>query len=870
MKKIIILSLSTLLLFLTACNFGIPEKIYLKLKSQYAFSIGDYEKKLSEYISVDSILDSLESSSSTVNFDIYDYNPNSSAPYQQYLMNFSFGEIPINISQYLEDMDFAKDISSISFDKDIEVPSLEMSSSPTSSITLPDINSKIQSNISLSDLTLPVPASGSVSTSLLIPVTGVTYSSITFSAGYMNVTVTPPSGISGNLSLNMAIGTKSASGTVNASTAKTIKIPLSGLTLSQTIALSVTGTSSTGSAGTYTLSFALSDDTEISKVTGLTMDLGSDGDMDISQTINMSTNSAFVNCVIGSGEVTVSSALPSGWSNITLDSSIALSGGLTASNSEFTDNNTGSDFINKSLDLSGKTYTAGNISTSGTISITLSNSTIVLNGTNTVDLTLNCDIETVSSATIDLDSISDQLSINDTESLPTGMQNYISYVVLNSSGISGTYKNTLPTGNDITIAAISNFFGLGSTGNPVTETLAANTTNEEIELTSSGTKTIHPATDTEIDFSIDINLPGATNEHPEYVTLSNITLGETYNISISLTPVFDWDSLGLDPSAVTSISDSIDTGFDVGTIFDQLTSILEDDTIVEKLEFEEVPLYLYAVAPGVDSFPVDMAFEGTLKGKIGTTEVELLPTATEIAAGTTSAEIPLSFTGNDLTINSDDIVINDLEEDFDNDCCTKADLADLINANLDGTLQIEYDLGITGSGLNGEIVIEKEDLEGLSISSICMIARLVIKLKLNITDEITMDLLKLGDIEAGTDLFDRTEATDYEDFEKFIDIINNISIMYTVENGVFNYTDATKNVKIEMVSTNPNIEKTLSLGGGSISLSVDEMKSVLNSSCFAPTINMIAPTGTISIQRNAGISMNAAIILYADGQVLIN
>ena len=52
--------------------------------------------------------------------------------------------------------------------------------------------------------------------------------------------------------------------------------------------------------------------------------------------------------------------------------------------------------------------------------------------------------------------------------------------------------------------------------------------------------------------------------------------------------------------------------------------------------------------------------------------------------------------------------------------------------------------------------------------------------------------------------------------------------------------------------------------------SMDEMKSVLKCAKFTPTINLTAPAGIINIQRNASIGMNAAIILYADGKVLIN
>lgn len=865
MKRFILILTSIIVFIFTACNMELPQNIYIKLKSQYAFSMGNYEKALSDYISVDTLMDSFNTSASSVKFKIYDYNPDKSNALQQYLIDFSFGEIPINIEQYLSNMDFADQLQNLSFDQNIEIPSLGMKNTPATSISLPDINKKICSSMTLPAQSIPVPASGSISsTQINISVATPTYSQMDFSGGYLNIKVTPPSGATGNVTLNFEVSSAKASVKVTGTEANTAKVPLSGLSLSQTIPLTVSGTSSTGKAGVYAISFEFSDDTKIKKIKGLTMDLGSDSTISLNQTINMSVNETFKECVIGTGELKAYTALPDGWQNVTIIPNLNLSGGITASNSEFVDE-AGNYLFNRKLNLAGKTYTtssnSGNINLSGSLAITLSNSTIVFDNSNSVDVKIECDIGTVTSATVNLASIKDNLSMTNTESLPAEVKEYITEIKLKKSGIKATYTNELPAGNDVTIEAVSSFFNIGSVGSPETKTIAAATTDGSFDLTSSNL-TIHPATDDTIDFKVDIKLPGSTSANPEYATFTNIELGKTYKFKVELTPVFDWESVSLDTSSKT-ITDTVDTDFEIGTVFEELTNVLQDSTVVDKMEFVEIPLYLYAMAPDYEAFQSGLAFNGTLTGKVGSTSVQLLP-----APGSGSTIIPISLGKKELETDpkNPDVVISKLDEDTD---CTKTDLAALVNAHGSGTLKIDYTLSLTGTS-GSAITIKKEDLKDLSISSICIVARMVIKLKLRLTDTIELDLLKLGDLDPNKDLFERTEATDYEDFEKYMDIITSMSIVYSVKNSVLNYEETNKNVKVELVSTSPAIEKTLSLNGGSLSLSMDEMKSVLKCEKFTPTINLTAPAGIINIQRNASIGMNAAIILYADGKVLIN
>lgn len=866
MKKSIVIILAAFTTILIACNMGLPENIYLRLKSQYAFSMGNYEKFLSEYISVDTLSNSFNSESSEVKFKIYDYNPEDKSSLQQYLIDFSFGEIPVNLGQYLSDMDFAEDISAISFDETIDIPTLGTGTTPATSISLPDINRKICSSVSFPSMPVTILTTGSVGPQTIsVPVSGVTYTSLTFSSGYLNAKITPPSGVSGSVSLTLKIGSAQGSVKVSGTTPGTAKIPLSGISVGQTIGITVSGNAASGAAGAYSISFSLSDDTKVQKITGLTMDLGSDGTINVNQTITMSVNSTFKSCKISQGTIKAYSNLPTGWQNIGLTSDLALSGGLTASNSDLTDKGGSGYLLNREMDLAGTTYTAGNINLTGTLSISLSNSTIVFNDTNKVDVNIECNVVKVDHVNLDLNSIADKLSIDDTESLPVGMQKYIKFAKITNSGIKAKYTNTLPAGNDVTIETVSNFFGLGSTGNPKKEILYANTTDGNLELLSTSPKTISPATDSSIDFKVDIKLPGAASENPTLAKLTNIELGKSYKFKVELTPVFDWDSVGLDASAVDSISETLDTDFDLGTIFNELTDVLQDPTVVNKLEFTDLPVYLYAMAPECDSLPLGINFEGSLTGSVGTDSVKILPTKTEIEAGETKGVIPICFGKHELTKNSKGVVITDLDSDTE---CAKADLADLINKHGSGKLKIDYTLKLCGMDSN-VIEIKKSDLKDLSISSICIVARMLVKLKLKITDALELDLLKLADIESDKDLFERDSATDYSDYEKYIDTIKSISIVYTVKNTVMNYSDPAKNVKITLESKNPEITKTLSLNGGSLGLTVDEMKKVLNCAKFTPTIKMEAPTGVISISRDASIAMNAAIIMYADGEVLI-
>ena len=142
MKKISVLAASTVIVF-SACKFQLPEKVSVKAKSDYAFSLGDFSRKLSDYVSAEDLDRQMNAeNTSQSKFNVYDYNPDESSAQQQFLIDFKLKEIPIDVGSYLKHMDFSTQLKNMSFEKKIKIPA--MKKSIVNPIALPDVNAKIR------------------------------------------------------------------------------------------------------------------------------------------------------------------------------------------------------------------------------------------------------------------------------------------------------------------------------------------------------------------------------------------------------------------------------------------------------------------------------------------------------------------------------------------------------------------------------------------------------------------------------------------------------------------------------------------------------------------------------------------------------
>lgn len=875
MKKFYAVFILLVVSVFAACKFEVPQTIAVKVKSNYGFSLGNYTKDLSEYISFDTIKDSISSDESNVKFNIYDYNPGGNSSIQQYMLDFIISEIPVDVGSYLKEMNFSEKLKDVSFDKEFSIPKLSMQDIPDSSIPFPDVNRKVREQVVISEFVLPMPGSGEIS-NLSVPVDmgGVTFETMEFKGGYLDVEVTAPDNLpsTGVAMLKIGLGASVSNEiTVKKGNSAVAHVPLAGEQIGERFVIRVFGASSGASSSAvynYKINCKFSEDLSIHKVSGITIDLGSDSNIPLKQTVKINTDDTFVNCKIKTGGVSVKAIAPEGWSNVGITSEMSLSGGISADNEKFAEGSpeSGKSFLfNRILDLAGCEYSTGDIELEGLVKIELNNSTLVLDGIDSIDTDILCDITSVSSVTVNIHDISENLTVDTSESLPQEVEDYVEYIKLLRSGYTVEYVNDLPTGNDVKLNSYSDFFDIKDGSLPVSTIIKAASEDSTEVLSNGEGKVVYPARDSSIDFKVSVIMPGITDENPDLATFTDIELGQTYKFSILINPVFDWENIALKLDNVENSKGMVNTNFSMGTVFDTLSDTLGDETIAKKMDLVEVPVYLYAVAPEVKGLD-KISFSGTLDGKVESEECEIMPNEADRKEGKTKGSISILKNEAEIKQDSDGVVITDLDKIKG---YYKADIASLLNLHSEKSLELSYDFTISDADGNSYIEINKNDISEMDAISISLHSRIVIKLKINITEDLELDALKLGDIDSSKDLFQRTEPTDFDDFEKYMDTVRNITVLYSVNNSILNYVDSSKTAKVEFVSVSPEINKNLTLQGGTLDFSLEEVKSILRCEKFTPTIMIKAPKGTIAMFRGASIGLDASLILYADGQVVV-
>ncbi|WP_288751367.1 hypothetical protein [uncultured Treponema sp.] len=904
MKNIKLFVMAAAVLLIVSCSWKIPESVSVKTNAEYNFTIGTFSEKLSKYLSVDTLSEQIKSSSSELSFDVYDYYADEDSQkvaaggsaMQQFLVDFSLQEIPIDIGSYLDKMDFADKLKGMSFDQTFDVPDLSVSSFEEP-INLSDINKKIRENADLNfgAITIPHGINGTLSEEQC-PLQNVTvnapeFKALEFYSGSLVLTIicNQPPVVSTNLKIFLLDGDDkeiTSVSNVDLLTQSEIFLPLAGKTLVPKMKLKVSGTSSGGTSGnnsTYSISASFSDDSTISRATGLTMSIDP---VFINQEVKIETEDAFVSCEIGDKSETEKSLLsiltklPDGWTGVTADLEINLSGAITAADAEFNKTNESGEYlINRNLALNGKTYSkkeidgvvSGDINVVGKINISLNNADIVLpNGeAPQIMISTSCTITKVTSMTIDLSKyespIETKVEVN--EDLPSEVSDFIETINLKPSGMNVKYYNTLPAENDIEFTVNSSFFGIADKTDTMTGgTGTADEPSGKMEFLGEG-KTVNTASENIIDFSAEMEFPGKTEENPDYVTLKNIEIGKSYAVGVTVEPVFDWEYITL-KTASTAVKGNVDTGLNVSEIFKSLTDELGDDSFISRIELTQIPLYLYSIVPSVIE---DFTFTGELSAAAYDEEDNRVGEKIEITDNFIISEPVLPAL--QKAAGSDSIVTG-----F-GDTSQSTNIADLFNIHASGNIKIDYDFQLGKNETEGGdsvIMIAKTDLEQFDEDSVSirLHARLVLPLELKVAEldenpnePVVIDIMKLMDLEPGDDLFSRSEPTDLDDMEKYIDAIDSAGIRYSVKNNVLQ-SDKVPYIELDTQDDSLQNEKyNISFSTGTLNIEIDDMKDILRSYPFSPTVNLKIPVGTYKIPRNAEAGVGLSVYIKTDGTV---
>lgn len=905
MKNIKLFVMAAAVLLIVSCSWKIPESVSVKTNAEYNFTIGTFSEKLSKYLSIDTLSEQIKSSSSELSFDVYDYYPDEDSQkvaaggsaMQQFLVDFSLQEIPIDIGSYLDKMDFADKLKGMSFDQTFDVPDLSVSSFDEP-INLPDINKKIRESADLDfgdNITIPQGINSTLSEeqcpSQNVTVNAPEFTALDFYSGslvlYIICNETPV--VSTNLKISLLDGDGkeiTSVSNVDLLTPSEIFLPLAGKTLVPKMTLKVSGTSTGGTSGndsTYSISARFSDDSTISRATGLTMSIDP---VSINQAVKIETEDAFVSCEIGDKSETeksilsITTKLPDGWTGVTATREINLSGAITAADAEFNKTNESGEYlINRNLALNGKTYSkkeidgvvSGDINVGGTINISLKEADIVLpNGeAPKIMISTSCSITKVTSMTIDLSKyespIETKVEVN--EDLPSEVSKFIEEIQLNQSGLNVKYYNMLPEGNDIGFTVNSGFFGItNNTGTMTGGTGTADAPSESMKFLGSE-KTVITASENIIDFSAEMEFPGKTEENPDYVTLKNIEIGKSYAVGVTVEPVFDWESIRL-KTASTAVKGNVDTGLNVSEIFKSLTDELGDDSFISRIELTQIPLYLYSIVPSVIE---GFTFTGELSAAAYDAEDNLVGDAIKIED---DSVMPASvLPALQKAAGSDSIVTG-----F-GDTSQSTNIADLFNIHASGNIKIDYNfnLGKSDPGSSDPTIkIEKAKLEqfGEDSVSIRLHARLVLPLELRVAEldenpnkPVVIDIMKLMDLETGDDLFSRSEPTDLDDLEKYIDAIETAGIRYSVKNNVLQ-SDKVPHIELDTKNDNLRNKKyAINFSTGTLNIEIDDMKDILRSYPFSPTVKLEIPVGIYRIPREAEAGVGLSVYIKTDGTV---
>lgn len=904
MKKFLLPATAVFLSFIFSCNFETPEKVSVVTDATYSFTVGEFKKSLSEYMSVEKIQEYVsKSDSGGVKYAVYDYNPPSNnqpnkRPMQKYLVDMTLAEIPVDVGAYLEKMDFS-DLNSkgegISLGQKIAIPNLS-EKIETTTIKFPDISKKFENEtIKIYD-NLPIPEVDApivINTTINKPdfKTATLYSGgIVLNVSMTDGTPTPDfsTGFTFELLsedgklLSRADNVDIASGSDIASGGKNIPFDLGTKTITKNLKLKIYGNVFGGTPSTvnkYTLNAKFSPGTKFSKITGFTDEIGDSGDVE--QYVTISTDETFVKCEIASGSLEIVSKKPDGWTGVTakLSDSGSISGALKLpATTKFESVEDSTAFIRKKMDLAKSVFSkendpSGKIIFKDRISFSCSNATLVFPNGEQPQVTLEtaCRIQKASYVVLDLSSKADMLNFQKKIPFSGGMEDYVEEMTLVNSGLEISYKNTLPKGNDgdntISMEIVSGLLDIKDTGDSRKIMLP----QKSETFTSYSTKDkgipVSPKKDS-LDFDVKLILPRDEGMPDNWAVLKNVDLDGEYEISVSAKPVFDWVSVKIKTPEGSEINGEEDTELSFDKLFSTMKDELGDESdFIDNIKFVELPLYLYFQKPKLDSLS-GMGFTGNIALKTSAEPKPLLKPGEKIEPKDSE----------NIKTDKDGVVISELSE---KDSSGYADIASLFNDSKSENLKIVYDVGL--GGLDRTVEITKAEYEQLKSEnkdapvSIKISARLVIPLALKLeaksAEKVTkVNILKLAKKDSGEDLFDRGEATSLEDVEKYIDLIESASLIYNIDNGLFSYAQSSKSGDILFNTNLTGVKRPsykLSMESGNEEIYTEDVKAMLRTYPFKPDIVARFPDGTLQISRNAEFKVNLAVKIRTHGKITI-
>ena len=935
MKKIAGILICIALAFtLAGCSWKIPETVSVKTNADYNFSLGNFEKDFSENLSVSKMIGDLQLPN---NGKVYDYWPNKKGDTQAFLMYMPLQEIPIDIGSYFDKGTLAEKIESISFSKDIEVP--EVSFSFPVEFNLDDVNKEINKQFVLAgpiqnytakqfgDILKQVADSITYEKGVLV----VTAYEVSLediaklnagTATIQSIANNIATSYYGSVSITSGIQTP-LSGYFSNGKAELV-IPSNGFDfISDDINIYFTNIPSPSDYGYKPLVFIAKIDTDreyqIKKVSGIgnTISIPSVSFNQKIDSLEALKDSGVEECTIGEGSIDLDFDIPSEWKNVAITYGITMTGGIEATSGSCTASSSSSNNVG-SIDLSGKSIKAEEINVNAAVGLTVAGATIDF--TKPPAISFDSNITRIETVTVKLSDTS--LSVADSQALPDEVFNILKAITLNQCGIEGTYTNTLPGGvdnagkpiNAISLTVSSEFFGLAS----ATKTIEGGKENEELKFLTPVDEEGNPIKRTiklrktpaaadefnAFDFDVQIALPGGDSNK---VTVSNVEPGKTYKLGIDVKPKIDWYSVTIDTASIPSQNDKIGTGFNPSTIFDSINDVLGNG-FSDNISIPEGKLYLYLSKPNTDKLS---SFEGltgsSIKMYLGDADKNYLPNPEDTA---TDKKNQISILEESESINfvqvpelksiknedGSETVIQNISN-YTTSLGEPIILSDLFNFETSSTAEgqqlcIDYNISLnTNNGKDGIEILSSDlglNLDGTSseeetsADSIGIYAIIELPLSFTVAENTTIDLQNLinkkdseESEDENKDLFGRSEASGFDEIEKYLEVIEAAKIQYRLDSfPIKTSNNISLNLELCDGDNQTVFDKELPFDTDAtepIEITNDDIKKLLNTyplKLKTAEITFAGKNGTeISIPRTKKLDVNLQIGITTDGTI---
>jgi len=859
MKKNFLLTILVGALVVSGCNFkdfAIPEEVSVKTNASYDFTIASLDSTknssfdLSDKLDIYKLLTSKEDGSSgseALPYNVYKYNDGEN-DCQQLLIHMPLQNIEFDFSSAFGDMDFSTAVQGFDISKEVEIPDIG-SVNESKKLDLSNINSTLNSGVSFVGV---LPLSGQ---SLTVNfASSDLFETIEYTSGKLIVDGTKMGGSpEGTLTL-LYNDTELSSAQFKNGIAS---IDIAGKTIHSTgMMLKYVG-SDVGCAIVSTIDSS----SKIKKAVGVTVPAGTVSIPDTEVTIPFSLSDDIGNVTIGEGTISVALADPESWSGPVIQNwSISVEGGFNCSVSK----------TSPTATLDDEELHNEDITATASVTIALNDATIDFE--DVPEVKVETDIKKVTAEVNLPDGFEN--TINQSFPLPDELTNYVSSITWKKVGFKVDYNNNLPTGNNIGLNLSSTALAISGSE----QTIEAGKEGELSFINDAGLTTDFSSV-TEIDVNGAITLPGAQNGK---LCVTDVKPGQTYSVNLTITPVFEWDEAKVKLPDNTNYSGNFNTSLNKKAMF----SSLGDDLAakLEKIKIEKMPVYLFANIPEIglgDNFVLG----GKIKAYYATQQEGQDPVATsdepEWLLGSETETEELDFNAMPvLTKNSNDEVTNN----FGQETLDFASIFNTSSSNNEATLFLDYNVGLTGDKA-GEVTINASMLEELKAqgkTSISIDVAMIISLNFNVTETIKIDLLDLinqsdeqnsGGSGSGSepqedkDIFGRTEATNTENYEEYLDLVDNARLKIT---KVKLPLKGSLNLLVDLYGDGKKKLKDIDLGDGKVTrIEIDDPGELIKVYPLTPKLELVINQGTFGLKRDTAIAGTVSLGITTNGKVKV-